>query len=331
LETMSVQPVLFRVRGFLQEEECAEIVGLAKGRMASSPVSLMDKDRGRAAKEFRTSTQARVNVEDSKYLEGINNRIARLTNVPLAHNEEVQILRYEKTQYYAVHMDNWDPKYYSGQDTSFMDHGHTNRLATVFWYLTNVSKGGETLFPRADGNPSPRDTYACDQGLKVKPERGTVILWYSLRPNGNTDDNGSHGACPVKGSEEKWSANYWVWNKPRARGSQMPDAGVDEGEQHDSEDSDAVPPDGKVSASFTNRNPTEPIEIFWVRPEDGVEKHLGILAPEATQSMNTFVGHNWVFKTGPTSPRQWVQKITIDGKRNEQWFNLRPPDLKDDL
>lgn len=59
LETLSVQPVIFRVQGFLREHECEEIVNLGKGRMFSSPVSLMDKDKGKAAKEFRTSTQAR--------------------------------------------------------------------------------------------------------------------------------------------------------------------------------------------------------------------------------------------------------------------------------
>merc|ERR1711976_317491 len=56
--------------------------------------------------------------------------------------------------------------------------------------------------------------YSCEKGLKVKPQQGTVIFWYSLHPNGNTDPNGLHAACPVE-EGQKWSANYWVWNKPR--------------------------------------------------------------------------------------------------------------------
>lgn len=35
---------------------------------------------------------------------------------------------------------------------------------------------------------------------------------YSLHPNGNNDPNGLHASCPVRVGE-KWSANYWVWNK----------------------------------------------------------------------------------------------------------------------
>jgi len=46
--------------------------------------------------------------------------------------------------------------------------GHRNRLATVFWYLTNVTRGGETSFPRADGRPTPEDVFDCkDSPLKV--------------------------------------------------------------------------------------------------------------------------------------------------------------------
>ena len=74
--------------------------------------------------------------------------------------------------------------------------------------------GGETIFPRADGHDDPEDMYACEQGLKVTPVKGAVILWYSLKANGNNDPNGLHAACPVL-EGQKWAANYWVWNKPR--------------------------------------------------------------------------------------------------------------------
>lgn len=90
-----------------------------------------------------------------------------LTKVAVPHNEQVQILRYEKTQYYSAHLDNWDPAFYTTEGSEFIEHGHNNRLITVFWYLTNVSEGGETTFPRSDGLPQPPDMYKCDQGLKV--------------------------------------------------------------------------------------------------------------------------------------------------------------------
>jgi len=77
-----------------------------------------------------------------------------------------------------------------------------------------VKEGGETSFPRTEGRPQPSDYQDCSQfPLLVKPEKGAVLLWYSLHPNGNSDPNALHGACAVKGDEEKWAANYWIWNK----------------------------------------------------------------------------------------------------------------------
>lgn len=284
LETLSVQPILFRISGFLRPNECDQIIDMGKPRMFNSPVSLMDKDKGRAAKDFRTSTQARLNHRDYPLLRDIDQRVAELTRVPAAYNEEVQILRYMKGQYYSGHLDNWDPQYYSGQDTSFMEHGHMNRLATVFWYLSDVKAGGETQFPRAGNNPQPYDLYACEQGLKVQPKKGAVIIWYSLHPNGNTDPNGLHSACPVKGEETKWSANYWVWNKPR-RGVKLPDEGVDDEEP---EEREPAPSEG-VSALFKNVHGSM-VKLFWKNPSGG-EVFMLDISPDDTKSLNSFPSH----------------------------------------
>ena len=39
--------------------------------------------------------------------------------------------------------------------------------------------------------------------------------------------NGLHAGCPVE-EGQKWSANYWVWNKPRSFEISMPDADADD-------------------------------------------------------------------------------------------------------
>jgi prolyl 4-hydroxylase len=213
LETLSLQPLVLSIRNFLEPDECALIVKLADGRMHNSGVSHMDKDKGKAAKEWRTSTQAWVRSQEHPTIAAIDARVEGLTGVPTSHQEDVQVLRYELTQHYSAHLDAWDPQYYAS-NTAFIDHGHKNRLATVFWYMTDVEDGGETIFPRSNGLPQPHDMWSCENGLKVKPQEGKVIIFYSLFPNGNVDPNSLHGGCPVK-KGKKWAANKWVWNKPR--------------------------------------------------------------------------------------------------------------------
>ena len=99
---------------------------------------------------------------------------------------------------------------------------------TVFFYLNNVTTnadvttgGGQTNFPRAataqypNGGPLVRDYFDCSNGLSVYPQEGKVIIFYSMLPNGDMDDFSLHGGCDVlEKTSTKWSANFWLWNKP---------------------------------------------------------------------------------------------------------------------
>ena len=56
--------------------------------------------------------------------------------------------------------------------------------------MTNVTHGGETNFPRAHGGADLPNTNAnCGKrGLSVQPQRGKVIVFYSLSPDGSGDN-----------------------------------------------------------------------------------------------------------------------------------------------
>ena len=81
------------------------------------------------------------------------------------------------------------------------------------FFLTDVEDGGHTAFPRFDKEPQPWDFDDCTKGLLVKPQRGKVIVFYSLTADGKGDEYSLHGACAVK-EGIKWAANKWVWNTP---------------------------------------------------------------------------------------------------------------------
>jgi hypothetical protein len=214
IETLSMKPLVLSVKDFIAGKECDHIQNIAIPDMEYSEVSLMDKDKGRPASDFRTSQSAFVSAKD-EIMHALEARTASLTRIPKNHQEHTQVLRYGYTEKYSAHVDYFDPKLYQQDQNTLhlIDDGRRNRLATVFWYLSDVEAGGHTVFPRFNGAPQPYDFDDCTKGLLVKPEKGKVIVFYSLLPDGKGDELSLHGACPVKNGI-KWAANKWVWNAP---------------------------------------------------------------------------------------------------------------------
>jgi len=217
IETLSLQPLVLSIEGFLSDGECDYIAKIAEPDMEYSGVTLKDADKGKAASNWRTSQSTFLKSYGDDTLRGIEERTAELTRVPISHQEHVQVLRYGKTEKYDAHHDYFDPTSYRADPSTLnlIEYGKRNRFATVFWYLTDVEKGGETIFPHNGEDPLPHDWQHndCSIGLKVKPQKGKVIIFYSLDAMGRMDPLSLHGACPVE-EGVKWAANKWVWNAP---------------------------------------------------------------------------------------------------------------------
>ena len=91
--------------------------------------------------------------------------ISRISEMVMVHPdyfETPQLLRYAPGMYYRTHHDA------AGRGPGSAYAGP--RVYTAFIYLSDVDGGGETNFP--------------DLGIKVKPERGAMLLWPSV-----TDDD----------------------------------------------------------------------------------------------------------------------------------------------
>ncbi len=84
------------------------------------------------------------------------------------------------------------------------------RIATSLLFLNQPIQGGETVFPNVavpDQGPEWSD---CARGsLAHKPKTGDMILFWSLKPDGEVDMGTTHTACPVIAGE-KWSAPLWI-------------------------------------------------------------------------------------------------------------------------
>jgi prolyl 4-hydroxylase len=213
LRTMALSPVVFLAENVINPEEANGITSTAEPRMEKSVVKLKDQDIGKASTEWRTSSTVFLPQTQGVFL-NVSKRVAALTRVPREHQERgLQVLRYDAGEYYVSHHDFFDPKDYKKDQhvLGLIDHGKRNRFVTALYYMSDAA-GGHTIFPRADGLPMPRTFADCEQGLKVYPKLGSLVIFYNLLASGNPDFMALHGACPPRDGTTKWAANNWIWN-----------------------------------------------------------------------------------------------------------------------
>ncbi|CAI5504076.1 unnamed protein product [Closterium sp. Naga37s-1] len=199
---LSWQPRAFLYSGFLSHDECDHLITLARDKVTRSSVA--DNESGKSVlSEIRTSSGTFLNKYQDDIVKRIEERIAAWAFLPKEHGEAIQILKYEIGQKYEAHFD----YFFDSVNTQMGGH----RVATVLMYLTTVEAGGETVFPNAQPRP-PTDATASEcanRGLAVKPQKGDALLFYSLHPDGTTDQSSLHASCPVIRGE-KWSATKWI-------------------------------------------------------------------------------------------------------------------------
>lgn len=205
---ISWSPRAFLYRRFLTEEECDHLISLAKDKLEKSMVA--DNDSGKSVEsEVRTSSGMFLSKAQDEVVARIEERIAAWTFLPIENGEAMQILHYEHGQKYEPHFDYFHDK--ANQELG----GH--RVATVLMYLSDVTKGGETVFPNSeakDRQQKGEDWSDCAKGgYAVHPMKGDALLFFSLHPDATTDTASLHGSCPVI-EGEKWSATKWIHVRP---------------------------------------------------------------------------------------------------------------------
>jgi prolyl 4-hydroxylase len=199
VEVISTAPRAFIIDRFLSDFETDAIIGMAKDKVERSSVGNSDDDGGRMS-DTRTSRNTWLARNRSPVLDTIARRAADTLMLDEAilvgsrNAEHMQVVHYVDGQRYDSHHD-WGV---SGRPES--------RYITMLFYLNNqsdVHAGGETSFPKAQG--------VGGSGIKVRPVKGSSIIFYNLLPDGNGDDLALHAALPVSRGE-KWLANYWIWD-----------------------------------------------------------------------------------------------------------------------
>lgn len=188
LMTMS-KPRVIVFGGLLSEQECDELVELARERLVRSE-TVDNRTGGSELNEARTSEGMFFERGEKPLVARIEARIARLVGWPVENGEGLQILRYGVGAEYKPHYDYFDPSQ-PGTPTILKRGGQ--RVGTLVMYLNNPTKGGGTIFP--------------DVALEVSPVKGNAVFFSYDRPHPMSRT--LHGGSPVV-EGEKWVATKWL-------------------------------------------------------------------------------------------------------------------------
>jgi len=275
LTQLSNAPRVFAVDNFVPPEEVEELLRNNKDRLSRSEVGFggWQDDTRTSYTSWDSESKASLAIQIRTF------EILAMDPDPAEMADAVQVLRYTSDgfkgqgEWYKPHVDWFDAEGYDGSDPK-VDNG-TNRMATMFLYLSDVAEGGCTVFPLStthDGyngeqivHEGTMDTpgyintqearAACNTNstaLKACPKQGNAVLFYSQGPDGTLDPYSLHGGCPPLNGGVKYSANVWIWNRHRPDKSMAKDK----------------PPEKK------NKNPNafpltlrngrrDPLRVFW--------------------------------------------------------------------
>jgi prolyl 4-hydroxylase len=175
--------------GLLSDEECEQLIELAKPRLARS-LTVATKTGGEEVNADRTSNGMFFQRGENELVRRIEQRIARLVNWPEENGEGLQILHYGPGAEYKPHYDYFDP---SEPGTPTIVKRGGQRVGTLVMYLAEPEKGGGTVFP--------------DVHLEVAPRKGNAVFFSYERPHPSTRT--LHGGQPVI-EGEKWIATKWL-------------------------------------------------------------------------------------------------------------------------
>jgi prolyl 4-hydroxylase len=122
----------------LTDDECDWLVKRARSSFARSTV--VGQNGGGAVDPIRNSEGTWINRRSDPVMTRINARISLITHLPVDHQEDMQILKYEEGQHYYPHND-W---FHTAPEKS--EENGKQRWITILHYLNNYGDdytGGE--------------------------------------------------------------------------------------------------------------------------------------------------------------------------------------------
>ncbi|XP_026315822.1 prolyl 4-hydroxylase subunit alpha-2-like [Hyposmocoma kahamanoa] len=180
MEMLLMNPVVVLFHDVLANSEI-EIMKMIAGTKLDRAFVISDGEK--KASGYRTAQCAWLD-EYNDTIEKVKQRAADFTGLSSEHAEPLEVLNYGIGGHYDLHYD--DPP---------LNYGLGIRIATVLFYMSDVSQGGATVFPKFK--------------LAVRPKKGAALYWMNLHPTGEVDVRTLHASCPVLHGS-KWVANMRI-------------------------------------------------------------------------------------------------------------------------
>jgi len=198
---------VIEIKDLITHEECDHIIKLAnqKGYVDSEVYNdnaANNSKTGDLDKKYRLSKTCWIENKEDPLVEKIADISVYMTKIPRENQEALQVAKYDINGKFDSH---YDCCVYNDKEKCRIMNGNAGeRRSTLMIYLNDDFEGGETEFEKI--------------GLKIKPEKGKAILFWSTDDNGKMIENSLHrGNKVTKGTKmicTKWSHMYKWENIP---------------------------------------------------------------------------------------------------------------------
>jgi hypothetical protein len=190
--TLSTDPAITAVQGFLAPDVCDWIMDRAREHMRPAKV-MGAASHGPVQDPTRTNSSAELGlVHMDLVVLLIRDRLSAACGLPVTAMEAPQVLHYSVGQAFRLHEDFLVPDgAYRSKDLA----SHGQRAKTLLIYLNDGFEGGETDFPLLD--------------LRFKGAKGEALMFTNVLADGSPDRRMRHAGLPPSAGE-KWLFSQWV-------------------------------------------------------------------------------------------------------------------------